>query len=101
MLHLDPSKRIPLDRVLEHKWMLTTEAELMAVNSAHQRRFLGSSESLLWNDQVLLAIQRMKYDVEACKQVGSRPRAGGHSSLCKLVIHVRMYLHVQCTMYIQ
>lgn len=29
----------------------------------------GSNDSLLWNDQVLLAIQRMNYNVEACKQV--------------------------------
>ena len=32
-------------------------------------RMFGSNNSLIWNEQVLLAIQRMKYNVDACKEV--------------------------------
>ena len=32
-------------------------------------RVFGSNNCLIWNEQVLLAIQRMKYNVDACKEV--------------------------------
>ena len=35
-----------------------------------QMRVFGSDDNLLWNSQVLVAIQKMNYDVERCKQVG-------------------------------
>ena len=70
MLHLDPSKRLPLSRVLEHKWMTEQQEVLLEASTNHiAPQLFGSNDSLLWNDQVLLAIQRMNYNVEACKQV--------------------------------
>ena len=68
MLHLDPSKRLPLSRVLDHKWMTQGVLPEPLTNHVTPRVF-GSNSSLIWNDQVLLAIQRMKYNVDACKEV--------------------------------
>ena len=68
MLHLDPSKRITLASVLKHRWMHGSESDPPSPTQNHLRVF-GSSDNLLWNDQVLRAIQRMNYNVEACKQV--------------------------------
>ena len=66
MLHLDPSKRIPLSGVLKHRWMQGADTETQLID---QLRVFGSSDNLLWNEQVLLAIQQMNYDVERCKMV--------------------------------
>lgn len=68
MLHLDPSKRIPLSAVLKHRWMEGAGSSTdVPINNL---RVFGSSDNLLWNDQVLMAIQTMNYNVDACKQVG-------------------------------
>lgn len=40
-----------------------------------QMRVFGSDDNLLWNSQVLAAIQKMNYDVERCKQVGFWPNS--------------------------
>ena len=66
MLQLDPTKRIPLAKVLEHRWMQGMQPDLQPLN---KMRVFGSSDNLLWNSPVLAAIQNMNYDVERCKQV--------------------------------
>ena len=66
MLLLDPAKRIPLAKVLEHRWMQGMEPDLQPTK---QMRVFGSDDNLLWNNQVLVAIQKMNFDVERCKQV--------------------------------
>ena len=66
MLHLDPSKRIPLSSVLKHNWMRGDLGNDMPTNNL---RVFGSSDNLIWNDQVQMAIQSMNYNVDACKQV--------------------------------
>lgn len=67
MLHLDPSKRIPLASVLKHRFMEGVGPTVdMPTNNL---RVFGSSDNLLWNDQVLMAIRGMNYNVDACKQV--------------------------------
>ena len=68
MLQLDPAKRIPLAKVLEHRWMQGMQPDLQPLN---KMRVFDSSDNLLWNNQVLAAIQTMNYDVERCKQVHS------------------------------
>ncbi len=68
MLHLDPSKRIPLASVLKHRWMEGVGSNVLSLPTNNLRVF-GSSDNLLWNDQVLMAIQTMNYNVDACKQV--------------------------------
>ena len=70
MLQLEPSKRIPLSKVLEHKWMLKDESvePPMSAPLAHSKCRTASG-SVMWNDQVLLAIQRMNCNVESVKQV--------------------------------
>ena len=65
MLHLDPSKRIPLSSVLKHRFMEGAGVDM----PTHSLRVFGSSDNLLWNDQVLSAIRSMNYNVDACKQV--------------------------------
>ena len=67
MLQLEPAKRIPLAKVLEHRWMQGMELDLHPTN---KMRVFGSNDNILWNGQVLSAIQKMNYDVERCKQVG-------------------------------
>lgn len=67
MLHLDPSKRIPLSSVLKHAWMKGDGP--LDDTPTNNLRVFGSSDNLLWNDQVQMAIQSMNYNVEACKQV--------------------------------
>ena len=70
MLHLDPSKRITMASVLKHRWMQGPESDPPSPTHNHLHvRVFGSSDNLLWNEQVLRAIQRMNYNVEACKQV--------------------------------
>ena len=70
MLHLDPSKRITMASVLKHRWMQGPEGDPPSPTQNHLHvRVFGSSDNLLWNEQVLRAIQRMNYNVEACKQV--------------------------------
>ena len=70
MLHLDPSKRITMASVLKHRWMQGPESDPPSPTQNHLHvRVFGSSDNLLWNEQVLRAIQRMNYNVEACKQV--------------------------------
>ena len=66
MLQLDPAKRIPLGKVLEHRWMQEMEPDLQPSN---KMRVFGSNDNILWNSHVLAAIQKMNYDVERCKQV--------------------------------
>ena len=67
MLHREPNKRLPLAKVLEHKWMEGEEPNSSATN---QQQRIGSSDNLRWNEQVLRAIQGMNYSVDTCKQVG-------------------------------
>lgn len=66
MLQLEPGKRIPLNKVLEHRWMLGVEPVM-----PHTMNFEmpTTSDKVVWNTQVLSAIQNMNYDVERCKQV--------------------------------
>ncbi len=71
MLHLDPSKRLPLSSVLKHRWMEKSGAADVDTPINNLRVF-GSSDNLLWNEQVLLAIQSMNYNVDVCKQVRRR-----------------------------
>lgn len=66
MLQLEPAKRIPLGKVLEHRWMQGMAPDLQPTNSM---RVFGSNDNILWNTPVLAAIQKMNYDVERCKQV--------------------------------
>ena len=65
MLHLDPSKRMPLSSVLRHRWMQGMEDEPLST----QMKVFGSTDNLLWSDIVLKAIQSMNYNLEVCKQV--------------------------------
>ena len=67
MLQLEPAKRIPLGKVLEHRWMQGMAPDLQPTNNMG---VFGSSDNILWNTSVLAAIQKMNYDVERCKQVG-------------------------------
>jgi serine/threonine-protein kinase SIK3 len=73
MLQLDPNKRIPLSKVLEHKWMLTaSDMNLFNTCPSLHKNFSGSG-NVLWNEQVLLAIQRLNnpnFSLESVKQVG-------------------------------
>ena len=70
MLHRDPTKRIPLAKVLEHKWMAWGEGETGMTGMTGQRQRIGSADNLRWNEQVEQAIRGMNYNVESCKQVG-------------------------------
>ena len=75
MLQLDPSKRIPLSKVLEHKWMQASPSPTdgpspLRSSSLYPQK--TASGNLLWNEQVLLAIQRLNssnFSIEAVKQV--------------------------------
>ncbi len=67
MLQLDPARRIPLSKVLEHKWMQEGEDEPKILS--HKLIDRTASGNILWNDKVLLAIQRLNFNVEAVKQV--------------------------------
>ena len=97
MLHLEPTKRLPLAKVLEHKWMQGVESDNTLTN---QLRVFGSNDHLIWNDQVLLAIQRMNYSVEASKQVhyhgnpaarnGKGPLSRGGGYMCGEQFHAYM-----------
>ena len=72
MLQLDPSKRIPLSAVLKHKWMEGVDRSMdMPITKTHRVSVVGG-DGVVWNDQVLLAIQNMKYSVDACKLVRKR-----------------------------
>ena len=70
MLQLDPSKRISLSKVLEHKWM-QDETEKSVDRTPSERSLINrsTSGSIIWNEEVLLAIQRLNFNVEAVKQV--------------------------------
>ena len=68
MLQLEPAKRIPLNKVLEHRWMQGMEPDLQPAN---KMKVFGSNDHILWNTHVLAAIQTMNYDVERCKQVST------------------------------
>lgn len=68
MLQLDPSKRIPLSAVLKHRWMEGVEATLDKPTKCLPASN-ASGEGMVWNDQVLIAIQNMNYNVDACKLV--------------------------------
>lgn len=72
MLHLNPSKRIPLSSVLKHNWM-KGDGTLGNEVPTNNLRVFGSSDNLLWNEQVQVAIQSMNYNVDACKQVSLCP----------------------------
>ncbi|CAI8051578.1 Serine/threonine-protein kinase SIK1 [Geodia barretti] len=65
MLQLEPAKRIPLNKVLEHRWMQGMELDLQPTS---KMRVFGSNEHIFWNSHVLAAIQKMNYDVDRCKQ---------------------------------
>ena len=67
MLQLDPAKRLPLSKVLEHKWMQAGKQQEPHV--MNRLRVYNSKDNLVWNDQVLLAIQRMGYNLDSVKQV--------------------------------
>ena len=67
MLQLDPAKRIPLAKVLEHKWMRDGEEGPKMV--PHKLIGRTASGNILWNDKVLMAVQRLNFNVEAVKQV--------------------------------
>ncbi len=68
MLQLDPVKRLPLAKVLEHKWM--QEGEEGPKILPHKLINRTASGNILWNDKVLQAIQRLNFNVETVKQVG-------------------------------
>ena len=70
MLQLDPSKRISLSKVLEHKWM-QDETEKSVDRTPSERSLINrsTSGSIIWNEEVLLAVQRLNFNVEAVKQV--------------------------------
>lgn len=68
MLVLDPSKRIPLASVLKHRWMEGVEVTTDTLTKC-PRLSNASGESVQWNEQVLMAIQNMNYNMDACKQV--------------------------------
>ena len=70
MLQLDPSKRLSLSKVLEHKWM-QDETEKSVDRTPSERSLINrsTSGSILWNDKVLFAVQRLNFNVEAVKQV--------------------------------
>ena len=84
MLQLEPAKRIPLGKVLEHRWMQGMEPDLQPTN---KMKVFGSNDNILWNSHVLAAIQKMNYDVERCKQV--RP----HLIYASFHIHPIIILH--------
>lgn len=67
MLQLDPAKRLPLSKVLEHKWMQAGKQQQEPPVMNHLRIY-NSKDNLVWNDQVLLVIQRMGYDLDNVKQ---------------------------------
>ena len=71
MLQLDPAKRMPLTKVLEHKWM--QDREDVPKIMPHKLIDRTASGNILWNDKVLLAIQRLNFNVEAVKQVSHMP----------------------------
>ena len=63
---MDPAKRIPLAKVLEHKWMM--EGEDGPKIMPHKLIDRTASGNILWNDKVLLAVQRLNFNVETVKQ---------------------------------
>ena len=69
MLQLEPAKRIPLSKVLEHRWMQGVKSEVQSTTSTMGG---ASNEIMLWNSDILATIQKMNYDVERCKQVSLR-----------------------------
>lgn len=72
MLQLDPTKRISLSKVLEHKWMQLGEGEMNETLTQSTLNRRTASGNVMWNEQVLLAIQRLNlpnFGVEAVKQV--------------------------------
>jgi len=71
MLQLDPSKRIPLSAVLKHKWMEGVDCSVEMPITKRRTSVVGG-DGMVWNDQVLLAIQNMQYSVDACKLVRKR-----------------------------
>ena len=83
MLQLEPAKRIPLSKVLEHRWMQGMEPDLQPANIM---KVFGSNEHILWNTHVLTAIQKMNYDVDRCKQVGSLDNYYHHIPEIRIVL---------------
>ena len=72
MLQLDPAKRISLSKVLEHKWMQLGDGEMNETLTQSTLNRRTASGNVMWNEQVLLAIQRLNlpnFGVEAVKQV--------------------------------
>lgn len=69
MLQLDPAKRIPLSKVLEHRWMQEGEDGSTARTALAQNHQRNSSSNLLLNDKVMLAIQRLNFNTELVKEV--------------------------------
>jgi hypothetical protein len=89
MLQLDPNKRIPLSKVLEHKWMLTaSDMNLFNTCPSLHKNFSGSG-NVLWNEQVLLAIQRLNnpnFSLESVKQAVSKRLYNDHAALYYLYL---------------
>ena len=67
MLQLDPAKRIPLAKVLEHRWML--EGENTTQTPLIQNSLRNSSGNLMLNEKVMMAIQRLNFNTEIVKEV--------------------------------
>lgn len=87
MLHRDPTKRIPLAKVLEHKWMAWGEGETGMTGMTGQRQRIGSADNLRWNEQVEQAIRGMNYNVESCKQAVQNRMYNDHAALYYLLLH--------------
>ena len=99
MLQVDPNKRIPLSKVLEHKWMTIGSQKVLdggtALHKSCGSSSSSSSGSLVWNEHVLMALQRYNCNVEICKQV----RVSCHIivTYCTCVcVYVYVYVYVQC-----
>lgn len=91
MLQLDPAKRIPLSKVLEHKWMQDSDQppNMDTISPLQSKR--SASGNLLWNEQVLLAIQRLNsstFTIEAVKQVRVTVVCVHHVQLYTFDLHV-------------
>ncbi|XP_011404771.1 PREDICTED: serine/threonine-protein kinase SIK3-like [Amphimedon queenslandica] len=93
MLQLDPSKRIPLSKVLEHKWMQATPTTVEGPSPLRSSPLYPqktASGNLLWNEQVLLAIQRLQssnFSIEAVKQAVLKKQYNDQAALYYMLLH--------------
>ena len=97
MLQLDPSKRISLSKVLEHKWM-QDETEKSVDRTPSERSLINrsTSGSILWNDKVLFAVQRLNFNVEAVKQVKRGYKSSSKSGTLSQLPDILAYFHHSC-----